>query len=372
MPNTYPSDQSYVASSILSNFRSLPTDIKQIYLEQSAISNESLLFKETSCNLDSIKLFLESHLKELCLDPQSLEKNSMYNHISEALLSSTKNFGLEFYPPILEETLFSLTKHFFFNYRYLLSASRELSSNPALEYSKELSFFVSNGYIIVNNFFAENELGQLKDMFAKHRGSLSKDKNTLMYSNSFAKTLLGHLLSESFLSFLSLLTGYSTPTLYKEICTNTFLQSVDIPAGFTGDDPQQNFHLDTFYPAFKFWIFPDDVLLDSGPFEYVPKSHMPTKRIYKHLQDGYLSNAYNSNYSISSDHAEGSLRATSNDIIRMGLSPKRISVKANSLVVANVGGFHRRSLAKKHVTRHAIHSSIRPKAIYNVKTYRSL
>ena len=63
---------------------------------------------------------------------------------------------------------------------------------------------------------------------------------------------------------------------------------------------------------------------------------------------------------------EGSLRATDHDIVRMNLKSKKVTVSPNTLVIANVGGFHRRSLNTQNVHRNAIHSSIRPTNIYSV------
>ncbi|MCJ2067501.1 phytanoyl-CoA dioxygenase family protein, partial [Methylobacterium sp. J-030] len=43
-------------------------------------------------------------------------------------------------------------------------------------------------------------------------------------------------------------------------------------------DPQTNFHIDTFHPTMKAWLFLTDVAADEGPFTYVPGSHRLTKR----------------------------------------------------------------------------------------------
>ena len=53
----------------------------------------------------------------------------------------------------------------------------------------------------------------------------------------------------------------------------------------------------------------------------------------------------------------------------MGYKAKQIIGSANTLLIANVGGFHRRSDHKKDVARFAIHGSIRPKLIFNQNTY---
>ena len=92
--------------------------------------------------------------------------------------------------------------------------------------------------------------------------------------------------------------------------------------------------------------------------------------IDKHYQ-AYLDNAYGNGLSISVDHREGSIRISTNELNRLRLKSKLVCVPSNSLVIANVGGFHQRSIHRNNVVRHAIHSSIRPAEMYSVKSYRS-
>ena len=70
------------------------------------------------------------------------------------------------------------------------------------------------------------------------------------------------------------------------------------------------------------------------------------------------------NQSISNDSGRF-FRITRHDLLRMGYKAKQIIAPANTLLIANVGGFHRRSDHKKDVARFAIHGSIRPKLIFS-------
>ena len=70
---------------------------------------------------------------------------------------------------------------------------------------------------------------------------------------------------------------------------------------------------------------------------------------------------YDKNYSVSIDNKEGSLRLTERDIDRVGLIKEKVEVPKNTLVIANVGGLHRRSQHFNDVDRYSIHSSIRPR-----------
>ena len=116
-------------------------------------------------------------------------------------------------------------------------------------------------------------------------------------------------------------------------------------------DPQATLHSDTFHPTAKCWLYLTDVGPTEGPFMYVVGSNRLTwrrlvweyrrSRIARDLDDGH------------SEH--GSLRATSDDLIELGLAePRAIAVKANTLVVANTYGFHKRSMAPAGAMRTAI------------------
>jgi hypothetical protein len=59
------------------------------------------------------------------------------------------------------------------------------------------------------------------------------------------------------------------------------------------------------------------------------------------------------------DHMEGSYRASEEELIAMNFKLEPITVKANTLVIANVAGFHSRGEVETEYTRNAIHGSIR-------------
>ena len=226
-----------------------------------------------------------------------------------------------------------------------------------------------SGFLCIENFFAHEVTAEIKNMFAIKNGTLSKQNDSLIFNKYKTTKIAKSLLNQKLVELLCLLTGYSQQTILTEIYNNTFLQTVILSEKSNTRDPQQKFHLDTFYPAFKFWYFPFDVTLESAPFEYVPGSHIPTSDVMIHLDDAYLDNAYDSGFSISPDHQEGSLRATDSDISRMGLQSKKFVVKANTFLIANVCGFHRRSIHSNAVVRHSIHSSIRPLKIFDSQSY---
>ncbi len=120
-------------------------------------------------------------------------------------------------------------------------------------------------------------------------------------------------------------------------------------------DPQKDFHRDTFHWAAKFWYFLEDVEAHQGPFEYVVGSHRltPTRLGWE--------------YRRSVDSAKqktpgGAFRVTSDELKKLGLpEPKVFTVPANTLVIADVRGFHRRGDAEVGTERLSLYGSLRPR-----------
>ena len=121
-----------------------------------------------------------------------------------------------------------------------------------------------------------------------------------------------------------------------------YLQTI-FPDACPGDpDPQTVLHADTFHPTMKAWYYLADVAADGGPFSYVAGSHRatPQRLAWERARSLALPSADDM---LSS---RGSLRAGPDDLEAMGLAaPTDLPVRANTLIVADTGGFHRRAHA---------------------------
>jgi len=121
-------------------------------------------------------------------------------------------------------------------------------------------------------------------------------------------------------------------------------------------DPQTVLHSDTFHPTSKAWLFLDDVGEDDGPFAYVPGSHRLTPQRLAWEREQSLSAARSSDPM----HSEGSFRATASDLAALALSPPvRMAVPANTLIVADTSGFHRRTPSSRPTRRVEIYATLR-------------
>ena len=128
-------------------------------------------------------------------------------------------------------------------------------------------------------------------------------------------------------------------------------------AGAAGDaDPQTMLHADTFHPTAKAWLFLRDVGEDDGPFQYVPGSHRMTPERY-----GWERRISENPDAIENVYARrGSFRVAADELPALGYgAPQAMTVRANTLVVADTHGFHSRVPSPHATTRIEIYGSLR-------------
>jgi hypothetical protein len=123
----------------------------------------------------------------------------------------------------------------------------------------------------------------------------------------------------------------------------------------SGHDPQKDLHADTFHPTMKAWLFLSDADARNGPFSYVAGSQRPTAARLAWEREQSLRAGRGNRYS-----ARGSLRIAEDELAAVGLPPPiACNVKANTLVIANTHGFHRRGDAPAGSSRLEIYASSR-------------
>ncbi|MCJ9427798.1 phytanoyl-CoA dioxygenase family protein [Kordiimonas marina] len=122
-------------------------------------------------------------------------------------------------------------------------------------------------------------------------------------------------------------------------------------------DLQKDFHRDTFFPAMKFWYFPKAVGPEDGPFTYVPGSHRLTQARLKWEHDMAMEAIETRAFA----NVGGSFRIAEKDLPSLGLpAPVAVTCPANTLVMANVLGFHRRGDAAEGRERLSLYGWHRP------------
>ena len=123
-----------------------------------------------------------------------------------------------------------------------------------------------------------------------------------------------------------------------------------------GHDPQTDWHRDTFHTAGKAWFFLHAVAADQGPFAFVPGSHRPTPAHW----DWEYQQSLCAHLDTNAMYANGSFRIDAAGLEGLGYRvPPVAGVAANTLVVADMGGFHRRTPSQQPTVRVELYFSLR-------------
>tara|TARA_B100000780_G_scaffold90054_1_gene62183 strand:+ start:4489 stop:5436 length:948 start_codon:yes stop_codon:yes gene_type:complete len=239
-----------------------------------------------------------------------------------------------------------------FRYAFSTYAAMHRSNHPE---------FLNNGHVRVNNFLPTDKHLLVQSECNTFPICINKQGFNNCHRHSNANPGIEYLLNTSGMEkIITDCLGIDTPettALYKK---NTFVQRVEnIP---NDGDEQKDIHSDIFFPAAKWWYFPDKVELGDGPFRF--QTSAPK---YDHLFWDWL---YRESVDITAGswdqdkrrgHIEGSFRVTQQELLDMNVTVSPITVEANTLVVANVQLFHGRGDSTRAHVRNAIHGSIRVK-----------
>ena len=124
-------------------------------------------------------------------------------------------------------------------------------------------------------------------------------------------------------------------------------------------DHQAHLHRDTFFPALKFFYFPEDVT--EGAIIYVDNSPKLTQErleweaaqveiVRNHIVEPWREPG----------HRAGSFRVSDAELTGMGLTATPVNVPGDTLVVVNVFGFHARGAVEAPVDRLSLSDIERP------------
>jgi hypothetical protein len=229
---------------------------------------------------------------------------------------------------------------------------REKHGNKT-EYSKK---FDEEGIVVIPNFMSD--MTGFVEEIEKFPIAENKNEHNLLFGEP--RPWIQSRADDGSRLYNIVMDCHALPTLEPQFRENTFIQRLQNSPN--NNDVQKVMHMDTFFITVKFWLFPEDVTIDDGPFCYVAKSNILTdkrkdwmRRQWTDIIDGKIDPQR------THGHAEGSLRVFDEELIEMGFDPKATAhpVKANTLVIANTFGFHARGEVSNTVIRQAIHGSIR-------------
>ena len=112
-------------------------------------------------------------------------------------------------------------------------------------------------------------------------------------------------------------------------------------------DPETELHSDIFYHTHKAWLYLTDVEPKDAPLVFVPRSQRLTPSQAAHI------------YRHSCNPSKPSRRVSADELEKMGMREVVLQCKKNTLVIADVCGYHRRSVGQPGGERFSLHCSIR-------------
>jgi hypothetical protein len=218
--------------------------------------------------------------------------------------------------------------------------------------------FRENGFVLKYNFLPPEELAALKQELHDYNGPI---RETIEGNTLTQRLFLDHAMLKT-LPECQRFTRYAPLTQLMRYCSsknrlplfyaeNLKFDSLDTP----DTDPQQDLHIDTFHPCIKAWLFLDGVDDSNGPHIYVPGSHRLT---WQRVRWEYRQSLIASRPLASGEtrrYWDGSFRVNAEDLQFLHYEqPRTFHVPANTLLIGNVHGIHRRGDAQGQTTRMTI------------------
>lgn len=210
--------------------------------------------------------------------------------------------------------------------------------------------FARNGFVVKRNLLPEDQFEALRREVLGHR---APTREMLQGDTVTRHIAVNGALRQAVPALAPLLESRAWNGLTRYVAGHdqapmTYVQAVLSHTRVGAADPQTHLHADTFHPTMKAWYFLNDVGDDESPFCYVPGSHRLTPARLQWEHERSLAGAAQADRYA----ARGSARVDKAELAAMGLGlPVRLVVPANTLIVADTFGFHKRARARRPSSR---------------------
>jgi hypothetical protein len=210
--------------------------------------------------------------------------------------------------------------------------------------------FERNGFLIKRQVLPPAQFEALCEQVLNHRAPAHE----MLQGDTVTRHIaIGPALLQGAPALASLLNGRLWNGLTRYVAAEdhapaAFVQTVVTHARPLQRDPQTLLHTDSPRPMMKAWYFLNDVGDDDAPLCYVPGSH----RLTAARLDWESSRAEEDAERGDPDGQQGLRRIDRHGLMALGLGhPARLAVPANTLIVADTFGFHKRARAQRPTMR---------------------
>tara|TARA_Y100000310_G_scaffold344546_2_gene457900 strand:- start:2113 stop:2904 length:792 start_codon:yes stop_codon:yes gene_type:complete len=249
---------------------------------------------------------------------------------------------------------------------------RHIFSKYAMNYRAHPDF-MDIGFRLFTNYLGASTCKKIAEEFKKYELVVHKTGNNTVANmpkdSAIYQATFNSNMRDLVLETIGRQNCNNAKSLYKQ---NTFAQRVhNKPDGFAegtlfhkdGRDIQHQIHSDIFFPAVKFWYYPEATSKERGAFRFAPYSaSVDLEKLNDFWYEESIKIAENSFPKWKSPgHEEGSLRMSFEELENLGWICDPVEVPADTLLIGNVNAWHHRGPAEVDSVRPAIHGSIRVK-----------
>ncbi|MFI2812677.1 phytanoyl-CoA dioxygenase family protein [Microbulbifer sp. JSM ZJ756] len=230
--------------------------------------------------------------------------------------------------------------HGLFRFRLLLLA--------ALVPAADRRAFLRDGYVLKENFLPPEQFQRLRDELLHYEGEV---RETVEGTTLTQRTFMTHEVRNGTPQMAAFANDPRLDHLVRYCSSKNrpplfYVENLCNHANVTPrPDPQRDMHADTFHPCVKGWLYLDPVDDRNGPFVYVPGSQRLGWARLKWEYRQSLEACKKGEARAPGRYWDGSFRVSAQELTEMGFAPRVFRVPANTLLVANVYGFHRRGEA---------------------------
>ena len=219
---------------------------------------------------------------------------------------------------------------------------------------------IKNGIIVIENFLPCEEFNQLKQEFYL---ALSKYENKKTVKKGSMHVDIRQIKGDDFNEFPTIKKFAKNEKLIKLIAAAEGVKVVDqfskldletTKFGDPSKDEDLNvpFHADVHFHSHKILFYINDVKLDGGPFIYCKNSHKNKfDRLLFELMRGQLKDSHEEKWRIQKHLDKNFFKKY---FQKLKKQEYKVACPANTLVIANVHGFHKRGESNSGVERSLI------------------
>lgn len=239
----------------------------------------------------------------------------------------------------------------------LIKLRRFKNCRPKSIYEKQL---LNDGIVVIPNFLPSQEFIQLK---AEYNQIISSSKKLKIVEKGSVKIQIHPMTNQEVKKFPVMENLSRNKELIRLVSVGEGInpaeqiKNFDLEDSFFGDpkyDTDQNvqFHSDVHFDSHKILYYISDVSEEEAPFIYCKKSHKNNfQRLWYELMRGQLNDSHKNSYRIE-NHLDKKFFA--NYFKKLMKNKYKVIAPKNTLIIANVHGFHKRGEANKDKKRSII------------------